>query len=153
MLLNKIKTTYSEAIISCCNERCKLYFDEKKNRVMLKGELLVQNRPEKICDCIIFQDDKTISMVELKSKLLNVNKIIAKFENSGKQSACIINSFTHDDDFRMYFILLAKSYKNFIAHEILGKKRININGKKHPIFLGKCKCSLEGIIRKASKRR
>ena len=56
MILQKIGRKYLAAKISCCNEKCSIRIGNTHNFVMLKGELLVKTNPEKMCDCIVFQE-------------------------------------------------------------------------------------------------
>ena len=156
MSLQKIKNMYSWAEISRCNERCNIRIDTGRNFVMLKGELLVRHLPEKTCDCIIFQNDKKIAIVELKSASLDAKKIIEKFSNSARKSIDIaVNAFcaSKKDDFTPYLILLAKKYANYFAHDKLQRSKIPINGKNHRIILGRCGCSLSSYISSQKRHR
>ncbi len=147
MFLQKIESKYSKAKISCCNERCKIHVDRKHNFIMLKGELLVQSQPEKMCDCIIFQDNKKIALIELKTSSLDVSAILEKLVNSGKKSISIAKSCERHSDFDLFPILLAKNYSNYFAHDRLRRSRIKICGKKYVIILGKCGCALKDFVR------
>jgi len=113
---------------------------------MLKGELLVQSQSEKMCDCIVFQDNKKIALIELKSNSLEVGKIIEKFVNSGMKSISIAKSFERQSDFELFLILLAKSYHNYFAHDRLRRSRIKICGKRYRIIFGRCGCALKDFV-------
>ena len=118
MIVNKIKDKYAYAMIDCCDERCKIRIDTKKNFVILKGELLATGtQKNKMCDCIIFQDDGKISHIELKSRSLNVAKIIEKFDNGWKSSCKIARAEDPNSDFGLFFILLAKLWKSFCIRD------------------------------------
>ena len=146
-MLQKIENEYSAAKISCCNERCKIRIGHKHNFVMLKGELLAQIQSEKMCDCIIFQDNRKIAIIELKSSSLDAGKIVDKFKNSGKKSMSIAISFDRTSDFELYFILLAKNYSDYFAHDRLRRSKLKINGKTYRILFGKCGCKLNDFCR------
>ncbi len=146
MIVHAIKEKYVHAVVDCCNEHgCNIRIDTGKDSVILKGERLVRARPEKMCDCLVFQNDKKIAIVELKRRSLGVDKIIDKFTNSGKKSIDMARSL-EPGRFSLYMILLAKSY-NHSAHEIIRKSRIWVDGKKHLIRTKKCGDSLKEIIR------
>lgn len=146
MILQKIESKYATAKISCCNEKCKLRIGRKHNFIMLKGELLVKNQPEKMCDCILFQDNQKIAVIELKSSSLDAGKIIEKFTNSGKKSLSIATSFDKTNHFELYFILLAKKFSNYFAHDRLRRSKLKIDGKTYRIVFGKCECLLEDFV-------
>ena len=146
MLIQKIENKYSNAKISCCNERCNIRINVKNNFVMLKGELLVKSQPEKMCDCIVFQDNHKIAIIELKSSSFNVGAILSKFTNSGKKSISIATSFERKTDFELILILLAKSYSNYFAHDRLRRSRLKINGHVYRILFGKCGCTLKDFV-------
>ena len=144
MFHKKIESKYSTAKISCCNERCNIRISDQKNSVMLKGELLSSG--EKMCDCIVFRNDKKIVLIELKSSSLNVGKIIEKFENSGKRSLSIATSIESKSKFTLFFVLLAKNYSNYSAHDRLRRSRLRINGGRYMIQLGRCGSSLKDYV-------
>ena len=145
MIVQKIKRKYNFAKLDCCDEQCSICIDTAKNYAILKGELLVQTQPEKICDCIIFQDDKKIIIVELKSNSLSVGKIKDKFTNSGKKAVSMASAL-ESSHFSLFMILLAKSYKNYFAQDRIRRIKVNIYGKKYPILPKKCGASLKAII-------
>ena len=145
MIVQKITQKYGHAKIDCCDERCKLYVDTGKNLVILKGELLVSTSHKKMCDCIIFQDDNKIALVELKSSSIDVNKIIDKFTNSGNKSIEMLTP-SQSNNSSLFMILLAKKYTSFSAHDRLRRSTIKIHGKKYPIFTKKCGESLKNIF-------
>ena len=147
MILQKIERKYLAAKISCCNEKCSIRIGNTHNFVMLKGELLVKTNPEKMCDCIVFQDNKKIAIIELKSSSLDVGKIIEKFVNSGTKSRSIALSFDRTDKFELFFILLAKNYSNYFAHDRLRRSKFKIGGKTYGIMLGTCGCELKDFVR------
>ena len=147
MILQKIRNKYSQAVISCCNEKCKIHVGDKHNFVMLKGELLDETQSEKMCDCIVFQDNKKIAIIELKSKSLHAGDIIKKFVNSGKKSKSIAGSFDPRGNFELTLILLAKEFKNYFAHDRLRRHKLKIDGKTHHVRFGKCGCKLQDFVR------
>lgn len=146
MYLQEIKKKYHHAKISCCSEHCNVKIDTKKNHIILKGERLIQKQSRKICDCIIFQNDKKIIVIELKSKSINTSDIHEKLCNGGKESLCILGSSGHKSNFTLYFVLLAQSYTSSSMFQKLRSYKININGKRHNILAKKCGCSLQSII-------
>lgn len=145
MIIQKIKRKYNFAKLDCCDEQCSLRVDTGKNHVILKGELLTQNQPEKICDCIIFQDDKKIIIVELKSNSIHAGDIKTKFTNSGQKAISMANAL-ESGSFSLFMILLTKSYKNYVAHDRIRRTKINIYGKKYLILPKKCGASLKAIL-------
>ncbi len=145
MIIQDIKEKYGHAVLDCCNERCNIRIDTGKSFVILKGEWLVQEQSEKMCDCIVFQNDKKIAIAELKGRSLDADKIIDKFTNSGKKSADIAKSL-ESGKFSLFMILLAKSYKNYSALTRIQRSRIKVHGEKHMVHTKKCGDSLKKII-------
>ena len=147
MIVHAIKEKYVHAVVDCCSEHgCSIRTDTGKDSVILKGERLVQTQPEKTCDCIVFQNDKKIAIVELKGRSLDVDKIIDKFTNSGRKSIDIARSL-ESGRFSLYMVLLTKSYGNSSARRIIQKSRIMVDGKKYLIHTKRCGASLKEIIR------
>ena len=69
MFPQKIENEYSAAKISCYNgNNCMINVRNDHNFIMLKGELLAKKQPKKMCDCMVFQDNRKIAIIELKSK-------------------------------------------------------------------------------------
>jgi len=143
MIVKKIKDGYGHARIDCCNERRNVRVDTRQNFVMLKGELLAKTRPERMCDCIVFQDDKKIAIIELKGTSLDVDRIVDKFTNSGKESVRIARS-CESGDVSLFMALLAKSYKNY-AHARIRRSKIRIHGRRYRILTKACGASLSEI--------
>lgn len=129
MIVSQITDKFAFAKISCCNERCKIKTNRDQNFVMLKGERIAGSPPVKMCDCIVFRDDKKIVFIELKSKSLDVSKICEKFTKSAEKSLLIVDSFGQRSNFQLFFILLAKNYSNNSAFEQLRRSILKIQGE------------------------
>ena len=132
----KIESLYKNATSRiCCDSGCRLRIDVKEGLVILKGENLVSQT--KICDCIIFQNNKKITMVELKSSSLNVSSILEKLTNGGEKSLEIADKVGITEP-PLCFILLAKKYSNYFAYDRLIHEKVEVRTKKYPILLGRC---------------
>lgn len=145
MWFSEIKKLYPNAQRStCCENNCKLCISNIKNYRILKGDLLVSS--EKMCDCMIFRNDKKIILVELKTTKFNAYKVIEQLTNAGKK-ALSITSGCGGKNFTIYYLLVVKKrFRNNIQLEILLRHRININGKKYIIKKCRCRDPLERYI-------
>ena len=146
MITKQIANKFAFAKIHCCNERCNIRVNVGKNFVILKGEMIAGTPAEKMCDCIIFLDDKKIVLVELKSRVLEPSKISEKFIKSAEKSISIATSFDRKGTFRLFLILLAKSYSDNSAYDRLRRSKLKIHGKKYHIRFGRCGCSLDSFV-------
>lgn len=146
MLTSKVKEAYEYAVKpTCCEGTCKLRFNMKEKYVILKGEKLVSQG--KICDCIIFQNDGTIVMVELKSHSLDVSSIVKQLTNGGNKAAKIaIEAGTNE--FNLYFILMAKSFGNYSATSRLNFQTVKVGNKTYPIHRSECNKTMNDILNK-----
>lgn len=142
MLLSKIKNAYPNSQRStCCENNCKLCISNKINYTILKGDSLVSSK--KMCDCMIFRDDKKIILVELKTKRYNAYDVIEQLTNGGKE-ALSITSKLGGKNFSIHFLLVIKKRdRKGFAMDILRDRGVNINGKKYLIKRGKCQDPLE----------
>lgn len=146
-LLQNIRLTKSNLICdNCTDQGCMLDFVGFNNHVILKGELI---SPNMISDCIVFLENggHTIIVVELKSHSLNVDKIISKLENGAKEGIRIFNSSGGSSGFRLYLVLLAKSYKNHSAYDRLRRAKVRIDGLTYFINLKRCGSNVSEIVR------
>lgn len=147
MNIQSIKENCKSFRIKCCSEKqCKLKIDTTKKFVILKGELIVKNRPQKICDCLIFQNDGRIILVELKSKSLNSTQIHDKFTNSVKEAMYIVDD--PKSNLKLFFVLLTKSHTNSSTFNALKQTKIRVHGVRYNIRMNRCGESLKRIIAK-----
>lgn len=114
-IINKIKNKYECALTEkCCESGCSVKLDSIMPRVVFRGETLtrmLQNNPEKACDCIIFIRATTVAiiMVELKGRLATVKGIPEKFENSANV-LCRILKEQGIKDYKISAVLASKSF-------------------------------------------
>ena len=134
--ITNVKNRYKNAVIEKCRDSgCGLQINKKGDFVILKGEKIV---PEsKICDCIIFRNDKKIIIAELKSTSIRVNDVIEKFSNSGKKAREIAADLNNNDT-RMYFVLLAKKYGSNSSTRLLKDVKVEVGSDLYPIIRGRC---------------
>lgn len=136
MLTTKIEKKYEHAVVSaCCENNCKLQIGAEGEYIILKGEKLVTQG--KICDCIIFRNDGTTVMAELKSSSLAVSSIVEQLTNGGKKAVEIAGK-SGVSEHSLYFILMAKSFKNYSAKYRLNHQKVRIGEKRYPIRRSKC---------------
>jgi hypothetical protein len=113
----------------------------------LKGEKICRNR--KICDCIIFIERNgkiIVVIVELKSKTIDVNEVVEKFQNASQVASEILNSCNsgnHKVDF--FPIVLAKKWRN-IERKKLTDERIEFRNRNYLILPKSCGTPLNQIL-------
>lgn len=146
MLTNKVKKAYKYAVEpTCCESKCKLEMDVKGEYVILKGEKMVTQG--KICDCIIFQNNGTIAMAELKSRSLSVSSIVEKLTNGGNKAVKIATN-VGAKRFNLHFILLAKSFNNYSATHRLNFQKVQIGNMAYRIHRAECNKTISSILNK-----
>ncbi|MGC8932751.1 MAG: hypothetical protein ACP5KE_09110 [Candidatus Methanodesulfokora sp.] len=141
-----IKDNYDNAIIKHCSERsCELRLTGLNNYVILKGEKIC--RDKKMCDCIIFADRSPvlIGVVELKSRTADPDEVEEKLTNGSQMALDILERCCGRVDFRLYPIVLSKSWRPS-EYILIAKKRIEIRGRKYRITLKSCGDELLAII-------
>ena len=126
--------------------------DRLPNRVILKGERLVQDR--KICDCIIFaiyegaKGNLIVSIVELKSKTIDVDSVVKKLTNGSQVALNILAKCRKDlKNTKFYHIVLSKG-ESPSKLKTLKRRKIHLYGKQYGIIHRSCGVSLWKIIQK-----
>lgn len=144
MQIAKIRSKYRrEKICSCCDKGCKLCLKSDMPRVILDGDKF--DSDIKTCDCIIFQSDGMIFLVELKTTdRIDPDDIVEKFENSGKTALTIAEKYSLND-IKIKCILLSKTPR-ILFNIKMKKKRPVIGGKDRGIQKGNCNCWLNDFI-------
>ena len=90
-----------------------------------------------MCDCLVFQNNKKLALVELKSKFYDVSTVREKFSNSGMKGISILKSLD-SNDFKIYMILLAKSYKDHSAYERIRRSKVKLGNQKYSYLFRSC---------------
>ena len=142
-IINIIKNKYDYARIEkCCESGCSVKLDSIIPRVVLRGETLarvLQNNPEKACDCIIFTHTTVVAiiMVELKGRLTTAKGILEKFENSA-DILCRILKKQGIKDYKINAILASKSFvkRPSLYNGLL--RKIKIGNTMHAVRKIKC---------------
>lgn len=145
MRLRFMRSPFRHAIARRCSEQsCRLLMSGMANFVVLKGERLSTT---KICDCIIFYRQKScgVALVELKSSYSHPSAVAEKFANALEIAAAIHGKVGLDIK-EHHLILLSKSHRNPIAHDLLAQIKIKAGGSTRRILLKKCGCRLSSII-------
>ena len=74
---------------------------------------------------IIFQDNGTIVMAELKSRSFNVSDIVKQLTNGGNRAVKIATD-AGARKLGLYFILLVKNFKNYSTVHHLNLQKVHI---------------------------
>ena len=144
---------YAKARIRRCSESgCKLVLDRLPNRVILKGERLVQDR--KICDCIIFaiyeeaKGNLIVGIVELKSKTVDVDSVVKKLTNGSELALNILENCQKDlRNLKFYHVILSKG-ESSSKLKTLKRRKILFRGKRYNIIHKRCGESFWQIVRR-----
>ena len=145
-----IRDKYRQAEICKCRENTEIVVDTGTDSVILKGELLVSclGRPRKMCDCVIFREDKKAAIVELKSKRIRWSDLKEKFTNTGEVFCFMVKSLELPSFESLSLVLIAKSY-TATDYRMLRGKHI-IAGVKHKIHAKNDKTCLSAIVAASS---
>ncbi len=143
-----IRSNHTNAIIRRCSEKgCSLKLDGLGNRIVLKGEIIYEDR--KICDCIIFAGDNCIiiGIVELKSKTIHSSEIREKLENGSEIALDILEKCSSNRvKFEFYHVVLSKGWRS-AEHKIISRRnKIKVRGKRYDIIPKRCGVSFSMII-------
>ncbi|MGB9760082.1 MAG: hypothetical protein ACP5KW_09725 [Thermoproteota archaeon] len=141
-----IKNKFSEAVVKNCSELgCEIKLSKLRNFVVLKGEKLCQN--QKICDCIIFNEDyQVVGIIELKSKTAHHTEILEKLINGSKVVSKLLEECnTKNIVFNFYYIVLCKKW-NTSEYKVITSKKVNFKGKSYNIIAKNCGTSLLDIL-------
>ena len=147
--LDIVKKQFVNAITRSCEEKgCKLGLENlNEDYIVVKGEKVTKS--EKICDCIIFINDKILSVVELKSKRVHARDIIDKLTSSLSISLKILkdasNKTKRQVEFDVYLLVLSKHWSTS-EYRILSKSRVVVEGKKYYLILKRCGIDLSQIL-------
>ena len=146
--MDGIKRDFAHALRSRCSEnRCTLGLAGLRERVILKGDNIHQDR--RMCDCIVFMVDDSVivGIVELKGKTVHASEIIDKLANSSEVALKIIEKYAANHIRpEFYHLVLSLSQRGIELKKI--KKGIRVRGRKHEITSRRCGTSFSDVISK-----
>lgn len=146
-MLECIKSKYGKFKVNgCCDSGCRLRMAGKRGYIILKGEKLYKNS-KKMCDCVIFREDRTIILVELKNSIRHYSDFNEKFSNAGEKALKISNSCKQKFNIAGIVILKKKGVSKAIFRIIEYETRPIISGKRPKVFYGNCGCNLDEILK------
>ncbi len=145
-IITSIKSDFAHAVVKRCEDKgCILKLDKLENYVVLKGELIRQQKDEKMCDNIIFKLNKQIivSVVELKGKGPSLSKIKKQLEEGRNTALDILRKYNVNvAASRFYFIALATSWAATQLKKGHQKEKkepyVEVAGKRYNIIRKKC---------------
>lgn len=147
--MDGIKRDFAHALRARCSEnRCTLGLAGLRERVILKGDDIHQDR--KMCDCIvsIVDDSIIVGIVELKSKTVHASEIMDKLANSSEVALKIIEKYAANHiKPEFHHLVLSLSQPRGIELKKI-KKGIRVRGKKHEIISRRCGTSFSDVISK-----
>ena len=145
--MDRIKSDFAHALRCGCSESgCMLRLDGLRDRVVLKGEELCQDR--KMCDCIIFIVDSSvvIGVAELKSKTIRTSAVADKLANGSEIALDIFEKYAgRRMKLRIYHLLLHSGLDSSERRKI-ERKRIKVRGKGYDIITKPCGVHLSAVI-------
>ena len=150
-ILKYLKNQYKYAVKDKCEEpgtNCTLSLKDLDKYIVLKGEE-VQPR-QSICDCIVFVEKEAViaGVIELKSKTVDVSKVMQQLTNGLKfVFEAIKDSDINSHLMKIYVVVLAKKWRKH-EYDIIKKKKILMYGKKYLILPKRCGIYFSEIISK-----
>lgn len=145
-IVSRLRSEYGHAEIENCCEKTGITIDKDKALVIFKGELLPpQPGKQKMCDCVIFREDKKVVIAELKSKTSHGHSLLEKFENTCEKFRSMIVPLK-PSDFDIYLVLVARKHTQSTYRMLLGSP-VRVNGKKHWIVPKADRIRLCDIVR------
>ena len=144
-VIDCIKDNFTNAIIPRCSEMgCMLKLNGLSNHVVLKGEIICQDR--RICDCIIFTEGIIIGIVELKSRTAHSSEIEEKLTNGSEIALNILDKCSNNDmKFEFYHLVLAKKWHSS-EYKVITNRKIVVRGKRYHVIPKRCGISFSAII-------
>lgn len=150
--IDRIKSDLAHALRRRCSESgCTLRLDGLRNRVVLKGEGICQDR--KMCDCIVFVPNGSviIGIVELKGKTVHTSEVADKLTNSAEIALDIFEKYV---DRRM-----KPRFRHLLLHRGLDgserrkieRRRIKVGGKGYDIITKRCGVRFRDVISQFGK--
>lgn len=150
-ILKHLKNHYDYAAKERCSEPrtgCTLDLRNLDEYLVLKGEEVLPGQPA--CDCIIFTEKGVLAAgaVELKSKTVDVSKVMQQLTNGVKFIfEALEGSGIDRQSPKVYVVVLAQKWRKH-EYELIKKRRIEIFGKKYPILTKRCGTYFSEIISK-----
>ena len=145
-IVSRLRREYGHAEIKNCCEKTGITIDKDENLVIFKGELLPpQPGKQKMCDCVIFREDKKVVIAELKSRTSNGHNLLEKFVNTCEKFRFMIVPMK-PSDFDIYLVLVARKHTQSTYRMLLGSP-VRVNGKKHWIVPKADRIRLCDIVR------
>ncbi len=141
MSIDCIERHFKHALQKQCREQgCSANLRQIPNRVVLKGEKLVREE-ESICDCLIFLFENgkyTIALVELKSKYVDVSKVVEQLTNGTRKAFDILSQCgIAEKNTRWYHFLYSKRLETS-ARKKLDDNKVSFKGRHFKIIPEKC---------------
>ncbi|MDA7949787.1 MAG: hypothetical protein MPJ78_20260 [Hyphomicrobiaceae bacterium] len=144
-LLKDLRGQYPHAVAGSCSENnCRLVVGSRKTHVIFNGKNL--GGGSKMCDCIIFRNDKKIILVEIKSgKNIDVDEVIRQFTYAGIKSRRIARAY--GGRFEIFCLLLVRGQvRNHIKRQMLKSARVCICDEALKITQGRCRSRLDSHV-------
>ncbi|MDA7940630.1 MAG: hypothetical protein MPJ04_08900 [Nitrosopumilus sp.] len=145
-ILGDLRRRHSRSLAKSCSENnCKLIVGSRKTHVIFKGEKMGDGT-RRMCDCIIFRNDKKIILVEIKSTgNIDMDEIIQQFTNAGTRSLEITKPYR--DKFEIFCLLLLRGQvRNHTKRLMLRYSRVRIANNELGINQARCKSRLDSLI-------
>ena len=148
-IVRRMRDEQDSAVIDRCHENTELVIDTRNDFVILKGELLVSgpDRP-KMCDCVIFRDDKKVVIAELRSRTSGWHSLPEKFTKTGEVFCSIIEP-SKPSEFALHLVLISKKLDSS-TRRVLEGTTITIAGNRYRIDARKDRTCLSTIVAASS---
>ena len=136
----------------CCEHgrNCCVKLERARAPQIYKGEqlaLYVLGEQKKACDCFIFDNERCVVLVELKSRTVDFSAIIEKFDNGVEVMNLLLD--TQATNYKIIPALLVKAFNTKPSNNPRTRRlSIKINGKNKTIVYGKCGMRLADIVAK-----
>lgn len=153
-VLALIRTLYTNHLLGeCCDRGCCLNTLDLET-VILDGDSMenelarAQNsRPRDSCDCLIFVNDTSLSVVITELGNHKIRKVKSKFKNGDDHAWRVIDSSTINPQrpVVLSYIYIPKNRYN-LTLATFKNERLQINGRRFRIQIGKCGDNLKELI-------
>jgi len=132
----------------CREGKCSLLLEGIGDFLLLKGDVV--RTDVKMCDCIIFLDSPspTIVLAELKGKTVHASEAQEKIQNAAAVAAEITAKCeTFRSCSRLLALVLARKW-TVSAQKVLGRLRVTFAGRRYRIHHARCGKALSCLLAK-----
>lgn len=142
----KVSDLFGHAIVPRCRDQgCRIGCAKLPRHAILKGEILVADRP--MCDCVIVIDSSpvVVALVELRSRSVDATKVVKKLQNATAVATQIMARIGLTD-YVLAHMVLARGWRTS-EYRVLTSNSVAHLGRHYHILPRRCGCELNDVLK------